>query len=141
MEWWSAALAFVGAGLGSWVSYVVSRRDVAQRERAASADVSQRVEQSNLEEWGRRFTAALEGVSSESVRQRALSRVLLVQLGQSDLATTEEKSLVLAVLDAGARFDGDGDDVTRFRAGMLVDEVVYVEDTEDNDPDSEGGAP
>ncbi|WP_404383817.1 hypothetical protein LL946_00855 [Knoellia locipacati] len=47
---------------------------------------------------------------------------------------------MLAVLDAGARFDGDGDDVTRFRVGMLVDEVVYVEDNED-DPDSEGGAP
>jgi hypothetical protein len=139
MEWWSAALAFVGAGLGSTVSWVVARRDIAQREAAARADVGQRVEQSNLEEWGRRFTAALEGVSSESVRQRALSRVLLVQLGQSDLATSEEKQLVLAVLDAGARIDGDGEDVTRFRAGMLVDEVVYVEDTED-DPDSEGGA-
>lgn len=139
MEWWSAALAFVGAGLGSTVSWVVARRDVAQREAAARADVGQRVEQSNLEEWGRRFTAALAGVSSESVRQRALSRVLLVQLGQSDLATAEEKQLVLAVLDAGARIDGDGEDVTRFRAGMLVDEVVYVEDTED-DPDSEGGA-
>ena len=139
MEWWSAALAFVGAGLGSWVSYLVSRRDIAQREREAAADVSQRVAQSNLEEWGRRFTAALEGVSSESVRQRALSRVLLVQLGQSDLATPEEKQLVLAVLDAGARIDGDGEDVTRFRAGMLVDEVVYVEDNED-DPETEGGA-
>lgn len=139
MEWWSAGLAFVGAGLGSWVSYLASRRDVAQREQAVAADMSQRVEQSNLEEWGRRFTAALAGVSSESVRQRALSRVLLVELGQSDLATSEERRLVLAVLDAGARIDGDGDDVTRFRAGMLVDEVVYVEDTED-DPESEGGA-
>ncbi|MEO6018692.1 MAG: hypothetical protein ABIP45_00395 [Knoellia sp.] len=142
MEWWSAALAFVGAGLGSWVSYVVSRRDVAQRERAAQADVGQREEQGHLEEWGRRFTAALTGVSSESARQRALSRVLLVELGQSSLATEQEKALVLAVLDAGARIDGDGEDVTRFRAGMLVDEVLYVEDTEDDveDPaDPEGG--
>ena len=56
----------------------------------------------------------------------------LVELGQSDLATDQEKALVLAVLDAGARMDGDGDDVTRFRAGMLVDEIVYVEDTEDD---------
>ena len=48
MEWWSAALAFVGAGLGSWVSYLVSRRDIAQREREAAADVGQRVAQSNL---------------------------------------------------------------------------------------------
>ena len=55
MEWWSAALAFVGAGLGSTVSWVVARRDVAQREAAARADVGQRVEQSNLEEWGRRL--------------------------------------------------------------------------------------
>lgn len=140
MEWWSAALAFVGAGLGSWVSYVVSRRDMAQREQAARRDLGQREEQGHLEEWDRRFTAALEGVSSDSPRQRALSRVLLVQLGQSALATEQEKGLVLAVLDAGARIDGDGEDVTRFRAGMLVDEVIYVEDTED-DPDSEGGAP
>ena len=132
MEWWSAGLAFVGAGLGSWVSYLASRRDVAQREQAVAADMSQRVEQSNLEEWGRRFTAALTGVSSESPRQRALSRVLLVELGQSDLATDQEKALVLAVLDAGARIDGDGEDVTRFRAGMLVDDVVYVEDTGDD---------
>ena len=65
-------------------------------------------------------------------RQRALSRVLLVELGQSDLATEQEKALVLAVLDAGARMDGDGEDVTRFRAGMLVDEIVYVEDTGDD---------
>lgn len=140
MEWWSAVLAFVGAGLGSGVSYIAARRDVAQREREARADVSQREEQGHLEEWGRRFTAALAGVSSDSARQRALSRVLLVQLGQSALATDQEKNLVLAVLDAGARIDGDGEDVTRFRAGMLVDEVVYVEDTED-DPDSEGDAP
>lgn len=140
MEWWGAALAFVGAGLGSWVSYIAARRDVAQREQEALADVGQRVEQGHLEEWGRRFTAALAGVSSDSPRQRALSRVLLVQLGQSALATDQEKALVLAVLDAGARIDGDGEDVTRFRTGMLVDEVVYVEDNED-DPDSEEGAP
>lgn len=142
MEWWSAVLAFIGAGLGSWVSYIASRRDVAQRERAARADVSQREEQANLEEWGRRFTAALEGVSSDSVRQRALSRVLLVQLGQSDLATPEEKALVVAVLDAGARLGDDGGDVTQLRAGMMVDEVVYVEDNETVGSDSEqGGAP
>ncbi len=132
MEWWSAVLAFVGAGLGSAVSWAVARRDIAQREAASSADVGQRVQQANLEEWGRRFTAALTGVSSESPRQRALSRVLLVELGQSDLATEQEKALVLAVLDAGARIDGDGEDVTRFRAGMLVDDIVYVEDTGDD---------
>ena len=99
MDWWSAALAFAGAALGSGLSWVAARRDVAQRERAARADVGQRVQQANLEEWGRRFTAALAGVSSESPRQRALSRVLLVELGQSDLATEQEKALVLAVLD------------------------------------------
>ena len=132
MDWWSAALAFAGAALGSGLSWVAARRDVAQRERAARADVGQRVQQANLEEWGRRFTAALTGVSSESSRQRALSRVLLVELGQSDLATEQEKALVLAVLDAGARIDGDGEDVTRFHAGMLVDEIVYVEDTEED---------
>lgn len=132
MDWWSAALAFAGAALGSGLSWVAARRDLAQREQAARADVGQRVQQANLEEWGRRFTAALTGVSSESPRQRALSRVLLVELGQSDLATEQEKALVLAVLDAGARIDGDGDDVTRFRAGMLVDDIVYVEDTGDD---------
>ncbi|KGN36835.1 hypothetical protein [Knoellia subterranea] len=139
MEWWSAALAFIGAGVGSLVSYLVARRDIAQREAEARADVGQRVEQGHLEEWGRRFTIALDGVSSESPRRRSLSRVLLVELGQSALATDQEKALVLSVLDAGARMDGDGDDVTRFRAGMLVDEVVYVEDT--GEDDDEGGVP
>lgn len=133
VQWWTGAVAFVGAGLGGWLSYLASRRDARQRDRAARGDRGQREEQGHLEEWGRRFTAALEGVASGSFRRRELGRVVLVQLSVSDLATPEETRLAEAVLDAGARLDEEGDDVTVRRPGLTVDEVVYVEDNEDEE--------
>ena len=135
MEWWTGVLAFVGAGLGGWLSYLASRRDVRQRDQAARRDRGQREELGHLEEWGRRFTAALEDVASDSFRRRELGRVVLVQLSASDLATPEETRLAEAVLDAGARLDEEGDDVTVRRPGLRVDDVVYVEDNEDEEGD------
>ena len=133
MEWWTGVLAFVGAGLGGWLSYLASRRDVGQRDQAARRDRGQREELGHLEEWGRRFTAALEDVASDSFRRRELGRVVLVRLSVSDLATPEETRLAEAVLDAGARLDEEGDDVTVRRPGLRVDDVVYVEDNEDEE--------
>ena len=135
MEWWTGLLAFVGGGLGGWLSYLASRRDVRQRDQAARRDRGQREELGHLEEWGRRFTAALEDVASDSFRRRELGRVVLVQLSASDLATPEETRLAEAVLDAGARLDEEGDDVTVRRPGLRVDDVVYVEDNEDEEGD------
>ena len=110
MEWWAGVLAFIGAGLGGGLSYLASRRDVRQRDHGGP-DVTgdSAKEPPHLEEWGRRFTAALEDIASDSFRRRELGRVVLVQLSASDLATPEETRLAEAVLDAGARLDEEGD--------------------------------
>ncbi len=126
MDWVTPVLALVGAAAGASGTYVATQRGTRQRERAGQR-----------EEWGRRFTAALDDVASETFRRRELGRAVLVRLAQSGLATPEERQLAEAVLDAGARIDAHGSDVTRAVPGLLVDEVEFVED---NGAD-EGGEP
>ncbi len=121
-------LALVGAALGAAGGYLGALRGTSQRERAA-----------RREEWGRRFTAALDDVSSETFRRRELGRAVLVELASSALASPEERELARVVLDTGARIDARGSDVTAaLQPGLTVDDVEFVED---NDGDVEGGAP
>lgn len=118
-DWLTPLLAFVGAALGAGATWWGMRRETAQQDR-----------QGQREEWGRRFTAALADVTDADPRSREIGRVVLVELAGSALATAEERRLAEHVLDAGARLDDDGDDVTARPAGVLVDELVFVKDTE-----------
>ncbi len=127
-DWLGPALAFVGAGAGSVLSYVVARRDLRQRSLEARDDVDQREDQSRREEWGRRFTAALDDIASGEFRRRELGRAVLVHLSQSELATEQERRLADVVLETGARLEADGDVLRDLPQGITVDELSVEED-------------
>ncbi len=123
MDWLSPVFALIGAALGAGATYLGTRRGTRQRERAA-----------RREEWGRRFTAALDDISSETFRRRELGRAVLVELASSALADPEERDLALVVLDVGARIDARGSDVTAaLHPGLTVDDVEFVQDTEEDE--------
>lgn len=128
MDWLTPALAFVGGAVGAAASYLGAQRGTRQRES-----------QGRREEWGRRFTAALEDIASDSFRRRELGRVVLVQLTRSHLATTEERDLARTVLEAGVRLEPDGAEIPPSRELSAVDDVEFVEDDEGDE--TEGGRP
>ncbi len=126
VDWLTPVLAFVGGAVGAAASYVATQRGTRQREG-----------QGRREEWGRRFTAALEDIASASFRRRELGRVVLVQLTKSHLATAEERDLARTVLEAGARLEPDGEEILPSRELAAMDDVEFVEDDEGNE--TEGG--
>lgn len=124
-DWWAAILAFFGAAIGSGATFWAAMRSTGSQERASAR-----------EEWGRRFTAALDDITAEdSFRRRELGRTVLVELASSALATLEERELADAVLLRDARLDIEGDEGGLGAAGMLVDDVVVVEDDGDEAPE------
>jgi hypothetical protein len=118
MGWLIPLLAFLGAAVGAAGAYLGAQRATIQREQ-----------QARREEWGRRFSAALDDVAADTFRRRELGRVVLVLLAESRLADEEERLLARAVLQAGARLDDEGADVTRTAPGLTVDLLDFVEDT------------
>jgi hypothetical protein len=87
-------IAFVGAVLGSALGYLGAAR-ATRVERLAR----------HREEWGRRFTLALDMCLSSNKRARQPGMDLLVLLSGSKLASDEERSYVDAVLAAFVRTD------------------------------------
>ncbi len=69
----TGVLAFTGAGIGSTLGYVATR-GAAKAERAAR----------RREEWGRRFTIALEAYLSSDVGRRATGRTYLVESSSAE---------------------------------------------------------
>jgi hypothetical protein len=124
MSWWTALFAFLGAAAGAAGAYVAAARGLRQRER-----------QARMEEWGRRFTAALAASASDTFSQRALGREVLVNLAESELSDAEDRKLARAVLEALTRLDDEGDDLAQVLRGLPVDDVLFVED----DDVDEGG--
>lgn len=116
-DWLTALLAFFGAALGAGASYFGAQRGTSQREK-----------QAQREEWGRRFTAALQDLGAEDIRRRTLGRELLVELAKSPLATAEERSTADRLLEAGARLDDQGTDVSRVAAGLTLDDLSFQEE-------------
>jgi hypothetical protein len=110
-------LAFLGAGIGSVLAYV-GTRGATRAEREAS----------RREEWGRRFTAALEAITSSDSRRRATGRALLVELMHSELATDDDRKAAAAVLEAAATHHAGGDLRLMLGTGNL-DDVQIVRDT------------
>lgn len=133
VDWVTPVLAFVGGGGGGWLSYRAARRDTLARQEDERHDLTQREGQGRREEWGRRFTAALDDIASPDFRRRELGRAVLVHLSDSVLATREEKELAELVLDTGARLEDDGDLLVDPPEGIMVDDFRVEEDdgTED----------
>ena len=90
-------LAFFGAALGSAFAFWASR-GATRTEREAR----------RREEWGRRFTTALEGITSPDPISRATGRALLEELLDSDLASADDRRAARAVLDAAATHNARG---------------------------------
>jgi len=116
-------LAFIGAGIGSGLAYLATR-SATRAEREAR----------RREEWGRRFTAALDAITSAATRRRATGRALLVELMRSGLATDDDRKEAAAVLDAAATQHPGGDLRLILPAGNL-DDVEIVRDTGPRDQD------
>jgi hypothetical protein len=89
-------IAFLGAVLGSMLGYLGTTR-ATQVERQAR----------HREEWGRRFTHALEMSLSAHAHAQRPGMALLELLGSSELATEEERGYVRAVLAAASTGDQD----------------------------------
>ena len=134
-DWVAPVLSFVGAGVGSAVGYAAALRQTRTDERNTTKDVAQRREQARHEEWGRRFTLAIDGLSSADARRRSMARVLLVHLAKHG-GDEYEQALARTVLEAGARIEQDGE-LLDAREGILVDNVSFEEENEDQ----AGGAP
>ncbi len=122
--WLAPVATFLGAGLayiGAWLG------------------TRQREGQGRREEWGRRFTSALEAIKSEDLRSRMLGRTLLAELAKSELAGAEECALAEILLTEEARFDPRGTDLRLVVAGPELDAVVFLEDDETNEEMDEQG--
>lgn len=135
-EWVAPVLAFVGGALGAGATFWAMRGDTRARTKDAGRDTRQREGQGRREEWGRRFTAALDDIASEDFRRRELGRVVLVALSTSRLAEPEERELADVVLSAGARIDAEGDRTVIVPSGIAMDDVVVVEDDGDDEEGS-----
>jgi hypothetical protein len=110
-------LAFAGAAIGAGLVYLGTRSGVAQEER-----------QSRREEWGRRFTAALNDVPDPW--RQWLGVVLLGKLARSELASPEERELADDLLTQAANRAPHGTDLRlATRHGELADFRI-VEDTD-----------
>ena len=119
-------LAFLGAGAGAALAYVATR-SATKAEREAR----------RREEWGRRFTASLEAITSSDARRRATGRALLVELMRSELATDDDRRDAAAVLTAAATHTDDADLRRIVPTIDNLDDVEIVRDTGDVEPDEE----
>lgn len=121
----TAIVAFFGGALGSGLAY-----------RATYQQTRVEREARRREEWGRRFTSALEAINSTDPVSRATGRALLVELLDSPLAAPDDRRAAEAVLDAAATHS-----TANLRLLLRpddVDDVNVVRDTGDNG-ETEGG--
>lgn len=126
-DWLTGLLAFLGAAVGAASSYFAAQRGTTQREQ-----------QSQREEWGRRFSMALDDIAADDLRRRTLGRELLVELAKSDLATAEERATADRLLEVGARLDAQGTDVATAAEGVALDDLAFqVDDGDRTPPDGE----
>jgi hypothetical protein len=119
-------LAFFGAGFGSafafWATHSATRAEREARRR---------------EEWGRRFTTALDRVTSNDPVTRVAGRALLEELVSSELASPDDIRAADAILTAIATYNAR--DHRRIEAPGELDSVDIVEENED-DGERGGGA-
>ena len=123
LAWLSPVLSFAGAAFGASLSYLAVRGDTRQRET-----------QGRREEWGRRFTAALDAAGQAEPQRRLLGLLLLEKLAHSSLATDEERQLVDELLTDAARYDPSRADLRLIRPGPELDALRLVEEDGDSAP-------
>lgn len=128
-------LALLGGAVGAWLSFRAALRSTAQQERAG-----------RREEWGRRFTAALDMVADPGTRRQVMGHALLQQLVRSELASDEEKRLAEAMVYASSRagrhadlltlvgpLPASVDEMDELMDDETVDALVVVEDDEEDE--------
>ena len=131
-EWIAPAASFAGAVLGASLSYLGAQLGTRQQ------DV-----QGRREEWGRRFTAALDAIGYPQPRRRQLGLLLLGKLARSSLASDEERRLADELLSEAARYQPGGTDLRLVHAGPELDALRLVQDngaTEPGKDDQEDGS-
>lgn len=116
-EWISPILSFAGAGLGASLSYVCARAGVRQQEA-----------QSRREEWGRRFTAALDGAGQPEPQRRLLGLLLLDKPAHSSLVIAEGREFAEELLVDAARCDNAGADLRLVQGGPEMDALRLIEE-------------
>ena len=129
--WAAAGVSLVGAGL----AYLGARQGT-RPERDA-------VTESRRDEWGRRFSTAIELLARSDPRDRAMGRGLLDALFESDLATADDRRIAQRLLQASVLVDvpvsAQRDVTAREVAAPLARAVDGIEFVEDNG--DEGGSP
>ena len=133
--WVAAGVSLIGAGL----AYVGARRGTRSEARA--------VTQSQRDEWGRRFSLAIEMLTSDDPRRRAMGRALLDALFDSDLAQADDRriaerllrELVMTRVPPAIAPPADGPPARSPASQALgpqsLDDVDFVEDTGDGRPE------
>ena len=117
--WLAAAVSLLGAGL----AYLGARQGT--RSEAQAVTESQR------DEWGRRFSTAIDLMTRTGHRDRAMGRALLDALFESDLATADDRQIAQALLAASVLADvpvaAQRESALRPQA-RAVDDIEFVED-------------
>ncbi|PZS26938.1 MAG: hypothetical protein DLM58_19660 [Pseudonocardiales bacterium] len=126
----TAVSAFLGGGLGSvlafWATRNATRLERGERRR---------------EEWGRRFTAAVEAFTDTDDHRAAIGRALLLALLDSALATMDDRQLVESLLDADATYNPiDTSDLRIIVPREELDDTRVVEDDEAQDQNGEANS-
>ncbi len=117
-DWLAAAVSLTGAAL----AYVGARR--------GSRPDAEAVTESRRDEWGRRFTTAIDLMGDPDERRRSMGRALLDGLLDSDLAQPDDKRIAERLL-LQAALTGPGGVVAHEVGGRFpaaLDDVIFVED-------------
>jgi hypothetical protein len=120
--WVAAGVSLIGAGL----AYLGARRGT--RSEADAVTESQR------DEWGRRFSTAIELMTRPGARDRSMGRALFDALLDSNLATADDRRIaehlvtasVLAQLPVSAQSDLRA--VSEGARPHVVDDIEFVEE-------------
>jgi hypothetical protein len=128
--WTAAAVSLVGAGL----AYLGAR--------SGTRPEAQAVTESQRDEWGRRFSTAIELMTRPGAQDRSMGRALFDALLDSNLATADDrriaehlvKASVLAQLPASAQ-----PDLRTAPPGALLHVVDDIEFIEEDGPSTDPG--
>lgn len=116
VDWVAAGVSLAGAAL----AYVGARQG-SRPERDA-------VIESRRDEWGRRFSQAIDLLGSPTATQRSIGRALFDALLDSDLAGADDRRIAAALVQSGVLQSLPPSVRSAGIAARAVDEVQFVED-------------
>ena len=120
--WVAAGIALIGAGL----AYLGAR----QGTRSAA----QAVTESQRDEWGRRFSTAIELMTRPGARDRSMGRALFDALLDSNLATADDRRIAEHLVTASVLAQLPASAQSEIRAASaralphVVDDIRFVEE-------------